>query len=310
MGLFTLNRIRPKPIRMPTTTSGHAMSPPTMPCASEAIRPACGAEQLRRAERCRRDAATSAGRTAPCWIPRYPTGRRSAFCAGVPPRMWPTLRSCSISPATADETQTTAATPSTAAMPQHAAQRPSPPSAARRSPAVDSVRPEMGLFDEPIMPTRLPETAAKKKPRTIMTSAATTAAPIVPAKVDVERDHADEHHGQPAEDHLAAQVALGAAGGFVSCRRLLQVGDRALHADAQVLAHAEQGEGRAHHHAAYGDGAHDVEPDGAGRPWPSHLRARRQLGASCGPRKKISSGTSSPQANTPPAKFSAPSSAR
>ena len=25
-------------------TSGHAMSPPTMPCASDAISPACGAE--------------------------------------------------------------------------------------------------------------------------------------------------------------------------------------------------------------------------------------------------------------------------
>ena len=37
--------------------------------------------------------------------------------AGVPPRMCPTLRSCSISPATADETQTTAATPNTAATP-------------------------------------------------------------------------------------------------------------------------------------------------------------------------------------------------
>ena len=40
----------------------------------------------------------------------------------------------------------------------------------------------MGLFDEPIMPTRLPETAAKKKPRTIITTAATTAPAIVPEK--------------------------------------------------------------------------------------------------------------------------------
>ena len=38
--------------------------------------------------------------------------------------------------------------------------------------SVQSVRPEIGLFDEPIMPTRLPETAAKKKPRMIMTTAA------------------------------------------------------------------------------------------------------------------------------------------
>ena len=28
---------------IPAMTSGHAMSPPTMPCAMSAIRPACGA---------------------------------------------------------------------------------------------------------------------------------------------------------------------------------------------------------------------------------------------------------------------------
>ena len=95
--------------------------------------------------------------------------------------MCPAFRSCSISPATADETQTTAATPSTAAIPA----LPRRPSAIISSAAitrVHSVRPETGLFDEPIMPTRLPETAAKKKPSTIMTSAATTAPPITPAK--------------------------------------------------------------------------------------------------------------------------------
>jgi hypothetical protein len=37
---------------------------------------------------------------------------------------------------------------------------------------VDRVRPEMGLFDDPIWPTRLPETAAKKNPATAMTAAA------------------------------------------------------------------------------------------------------------------------------------------
>ena len=40
---------------------------------------------------------------------------------------------------------------------------------------VASVRPEIGLFDEPIRPTRLPETAAKKKPVTSITSAANIA---------------------------------------------------------------------------------------------------------------------------------------
>ena len=38
--------------------------------------------------------------------------------------------------------------------------------------SVHSVRPETGLFDDPIMPTRLPETAAKKNPSTIIISAA------------------------------------------------------------------------------------------------------------------------------------------
>ena len=50
--------------------------------------------------------------------------------------------------------------------------------------SVQSVRPETGLFDEPIMPTRLPDTAAKKKPRTSMTRAATMA-PVI--TVEVER---------------------------------------------------------------------------------------------------------------------------
>ena len=47
---------------------------------------------------------------------------------------------------------------------------------------VESVRPETGLLEEPIMPTRLPETAAKKKPRMIMTTAATMAPESMPAK--------------------------------------------------------------------------------------------------------------------------------
>ncbi len=87
------------------------------------------------------------------------------------------MKSCSISPATAEETQTTAATPSTAATPPV----PETPSATISSAAitrVQSVSPETGLFDEPIMPTRFPETAAKKKPSTIITSAATTEAVI------------------------------------------------------------------------------------------------------------------------------------
>ena len=37
---------------------------------------------------------------------------------------------------------------------------------------VESVRPEIGLFEDPMTPTRLPETVAKKKPTISMTSAA------------------------------------------------------------------------------------------------------------------------------------------
>src|SRR5438309_1700413 len=99
---------------------------------------------------------------------------RSPICIleGVPPRMCPTLRSCSISPATADDTQITAATPNTAATPPV----PETPSATINRAAmtsVQSVSPETGLLEEPIMPTRFPETAAKKNPTITMTPAAT-----------------------------------------------------------------------------------------------------------------------------------------
>ena len=88
--------------------------------------------------------------------------------------MCPTFRSCSISPATAEETQTTAATPSTAATPCI----PLTPMMTIVSAAMTvaaSVRPEIGLFDDPISPTRFPETAAKKKPVMSMTIAASIA---------------------------------------------------------------------------------------------------------------------------------------
>src|SRR5579862_1083815 len=88
--------------------------------------------------------------------------------------MYPTLKSCSSSPATAEETQTTAATPRTAATPDP----PETPSATIRSAAiskVERVSPEIGLFDDPIKPTRFPETVAKKKPTSNMTTAANIA---------------------------------------------------------------------------------------------------------------------------------------
>src|ERR1700676_4230623 len=94
---------------------------------------------------------------------------------GVPPSRYPALKSCNSSPATAEETQTTAATASTTATPPG----PPTPSATINTAAmisVESVSPEIGLFDDPMTPTRLPETVAKKNPTISITSAATVPA--------------------------------------------------------------------------------------------------------------------------------------
>src|ERR1035438_3206722 len=89
--------------------------------------------------------------------------------------MYPTLKSCKSSPATAEETQATAATPSTTATPPG----PETPSDTINSAAiirVVSVNPETGLLVEPIIPTRYPDTVAKKNAMISMTTAATTPA--------------------------------------------------------------------------------------------------------------------------------------
>ena len=94
--------------------------------------------------------------------------------------MCPTFRSWSISPATAEETHTTAATPRTAATPWI----PLTPMMTIVSAAMTvaaSVRPEIGLFDDPISPTRFPETAAKKPVMSM-----TIAASIAPTNICVK----------------------------------------------------------------------------------------------------------------------------
>ena len=105
--------------------------------------------------------------------------------------MCPTFRSCSISPATADDTQTTAATPSTAATPCMPV-TPTMTIVSAATTVVASVSPEIGLFDEPIMPTRLPDTAAKKKPAMSITTAARIAPSEHVREVEVESDHQRE----------------------------------------------------------------------------------------------------------------------
>ena len=47
---------------------------------------------------------------------------------------------------------------------------------------VESVSPEIGLFDEPITPTRYPDTVAKKNPTISITAAATSPLTICPEK--------------------------------------------------------------------------------------------------------------------------------
>src|ERR1700757_973680 len=93
--------------------------------------------------------------------------------------MYPTLKSCNNSPATEDETQTTAATPSTTATPcAPLAPKETISSAAMSN--VESVNPETGLLDDPINPHKLPEMVAKKKPTMSMTTAARIAGRISP----------------------------------------------------------------------------------------------------------------------------------
>src|SRR5437879_1994359 len=101
--------------------------------------------------------------------------------------MYPTLKSCSSSPATEDETQTTSATPNTVATPEV----PETPKKTIKRAAinnVDKVKPETGLFDEPIKPHRLPETVAKKKPTISMTTAAKIAGNFSP-EIFIQRKH-------------------------------------------------------------------------------------------------------------------------
>ena len=47
IGLLTCIMMIAIPIKIPTSTNGHGILPPTIPCASRAINPACGAGRAR-----------------------------------------------------------------------------------------------------------------------------------------------------------------------------------------------------------------------------------------------------------------------
>ena len=127
--------------------------------------------------------------------------------------------------------------------------------------SVDRVRPEMGLLEEPIVPTRFPETAAKKNPATAMTPAARIAGREGPGEHFVDEDHHDEHRHEAAEDELDVEVLfetgrdLGLAGG------LLDVAHGPLDPGGEVLPHLVERVAGADEHAADGDGPDDELPD-------------------------------------------------
>ena len=174
-----------------------------------------------------------------------------------------------------------------------------------------SVRPEIGLFDEPISPTRLPETAAKKKPTMIITIAATI--PGLPERRHSSCTGTTMHSStttKSAKHELGVQVAFRAGRAGMCRGRLLQVRNGARHAAAQTLAHAEQRVAGADQHSADRDRPHDEAPHRARLTGPEGIvgRWRAPAGANCshqlGPPRNRMSGTSRPQAITPPAKFS------
>ena len=89
--------------------------------------------------------------------------------------------------------------------------------------------------------------------------------------VDVERGHGKEGDAKQSEDGAEAHVTLGAAERFHFGRAGAHLMESFGKAREQVLAHAEKRIGGADHHAADGDGAHDVAPDGGGEIQPSGI---------------------------------------
>ena len=99
--------------------------------------------------------------------------------------------------------------------------------------SVHSVSPETGLFDDPIMPTRLPDTAAKKKPTMIITPAATSdpdkhlgtgEVSSATDEVVIEHNHRDRNTTAiPAKIALAGKIPFAPFGGRVYRCRFLQI---------------------------------------------------------------------------------------
>ena len=181
IGLFTSIRIRPKPIRIPTTTSGQAMLPPTMPLRQRRHQPRLRRRKLRRAE--------GVGAVQPHQREKQRhAGRRDAQQVARS-ASWPACRPECARPSDLAASRRPPPRKRTPPPPRRGPPRcprcraaPWPIISSAATTSVHSVRPETGLFEEPIIPTRLPETAAKKNPSTIMTIAAAAAPASWPAK--------------------------------------------------------------------------------------------------------------------------------
>jgi hypothetical protein len=129
---------------------------------------------------------------------------------------------------------------------------------------VESVNPETGLFEEPMTPTRFPETVAKKNPTRHHQA----------GHIYVQDDHQCEYNADQTEDGFRRHVALRARHRFEGRRSVAHFRERSTEARRQVLAHSEKRIGGAHHHSSDRDGSHDVSPHGGCLIDPSFIQGR------------------------------------
>ena len=151
-------RMRASEKHIPNRISPQGISPPTIPWASWAIRPAWGADRARSPmpmPPCLMLASWShnIGKTSTKEVVTVAMISAHSILRGVPPSMTPTFRSWIRLPETQIAQQTTAATPSTAPTPARPVTPKATISRAARMRA-ESVRPETGWFDPPTRPTR------------------------------------------------------------------------------------------------------------------------------------------------------------
>ena len=126
---------------------------------------------------------------------------------------------------------------------------------------VESVRPETGLFEDPIIPTRLPETVEKKKPTNEHYNGCQHSRPNQPRNVDIKEAHEYEHQGNQAKDHLGTHITFGTRQLGLLLRGLSQVGKCFSNSGRQALPHSVQGVSGADQHSPNGDGSNDEPPN-------------------------------------------------